>query len=112
VLIRPAPGGTPLRAPIPDRVLVEFLIDAGTADDEREGQRAARIALARQSLLDGLDPAQTRVARVFAALPLVVLEVSPAMRRALEASQRVLWLYADDGREYARECGEPAREEE
>jgi hypothetical protein len=102
----------PLRVPIRDRILVEFLIDAGTADDEREGQRAARIALARQALLDDLDPAQTHVARVFAALPLVVLEVSSAMRRVLEASPRVLWLYADDGHEYARECGEPVREEE
>jgi len=89
----------PLRVPIRDRILVEFLIDADTADDECWGQRAARIALARQVLLDGLDPAQIRVARIFAALPLVVLEVSPAMRRALEASPRVLWLYADDGRE-------------
>jgi hypothetical protein len=95
-----------------ERVLVEFLIDAGTADDECQGQRAARIAHARRALLGGLDPAEARVARVFGALPLVVLEVSPAMRRALDASPRVLWLYAEDGREHARECREPAREEE
>ena len=85
------------------RVLVGFLLCSPAGAPERQVRRRDRIAAARRALLAELDPAQIVVARSFEAMPLVILEVSHAMRRALEHSRRVMWVSAAGRQARARE---------
>jgi hypothetical protein len=87
----PSPSNQATAAPAPSRVIVEVSPTPGLA-------RAAGIAQAQNAVIASLPPGRARVVRRYATLPLLALEIDPALVEGLRRNAAVVEVSPDETR--------------